>query len=148
MLAGTKQGPTIVKSLTHRRCTSISPVFTKSVVVAAAKERRGKTAAGPLQQQEQQQHELVVGIDLGTTNSVIAHIVDGKPVSIPNEQGDTLTPSVVSFLADGSTVVGRAAKKQNPSTTYYSVKRLIGRVYADPAVQEERSRLAYKVTTS
>jgi hypothetical protein len=92
--------------------------------------------------------EVVVGIDLGTTNSAAAYIVDGHPVCIPNSVGDTLTPSIVSFQPDGTTLVGRAAKQaqsKSPSTTYYSVKRLIGRSWADSAVQEESQRLAYTV---
>ena len=92
--------------------------------------------------------DVVVGIDLGTTNSAVAYIVDGKPQCIPNALGDTLTPSIVSFQADGSTLVGLAAKqaqRQAPSTTYYSVKRLIGRTWDDPAVQSEAPRLAYNV---
>lgn len=90
-----------------------------------------------------------MGIDLGTTNSAVAHIVDGQPVCIPNQAGDTLTPSIVSFQADGSTLVGRAAKQaqsKSPDTTYYSVKRLIGRSWADAAVQQEAARLAYTVS--
>ncbi|WIA29514.1 hypothetical protein OEZ86_012015 [Tetradesmus obliquus] len=70
---------------------------------------------------------------------------DGKPICIPNDLGDTLTPSVVAFQPGGSSLVGRAAKQQDPRTTYYSVKRLIGRTWSDPAVQEERGRLAYEV---
>lgn len=93
--------------------------------------------------------EVVVGIDLGTTNSAVAHIVDGHPVCIPNASGDTLTPSVVSFQPDCTTLVGRAARQEqskHPGTTYYSVKRLIGRSWADAAVQEEAQRLAYPVS--
>ncbi|KAF8073120.1 dnaK [Scenedesmus sp. PABB004] len=95
--------------------------------------------------------ELVVGIDLGTTNSAVARIVDGAPVCIPNAHGDTLTPSVVAFLPGGGTRVGRAAKARggggggDAATTYYSVKRLIGRPWADAAVQGEAARLAYTV---
>eukprot|EP00878_Enallax_costatus_P032537 GHUV01035765.1.p1 GENE.GHUV01035765.1~~GHUV01035765.1.p1 ORF type:complete len:501 (+),score=142.98 GHUV01035765.1:78-1505(+) len=149
MLVGTKGGKAYLKGpirLLSNPNLSYSTNY-RTAVIAAAQKRRGRSARVPAPQQhkEQQQHEVVVGIDLGTTNSVIAHIVKGKPTCIPNEHGDTLTPSVVSFLPDGSTIMGRAAKKQNPSTTYYSVKRLIGRQYADPAVQQERSRLAYKV---
>lgn len=120
---------------------------------AVAASRRYRSRNGPRPepgtqgQLDQTDHlqEVVVGIDLGTTNSAIARLVDGKPVCILNQQGDTLTPSVVSFLPDGSTVVGRSAKQQDPQSTYYSVKRLIGRQFVDPAVQEERTRLAYKV---
>ncbi|PNH08912.1 Chaperone protein DnaK, partial [Tetrabaena socialis] len=91
--------------------------------------------------------EVVVGIDLGTTNSAVAWIEGGKPRCIPNAAGETITPSVVSVLKDGEVVVGRAAQRQavlHPQTTYYSVKRLIGRPYDDPAVQDEASRLPYK----
>lgn len=94
--------------------------------------------------------EVVVGVDLGTTNSAVAHIHNSTPVCIPNSEGDTLTPSVVSFLEDGSTIVGKAAKKRQTSaagTTYYSFKRLIGRYFKDPVVQEEAARVAYKVCT-
>lgn len=93
--------------------------------------------------------DVVVGIDLGTTNSAVAHIVDGRPVCIANALGDTLTPSVVCFTsADDPPLVGRparAAQAAHPATTYYSVKRLIGRSWATPAVQEEAARLAYAV---
>lgn len=93
--------------------------------------------------------EVVVGIDLGTTNSAVACIEDGQPVCIANADGDTLTPSIVTFQPDGTTLVGRAAKQaqaKNPSTTFYSVKRLIGREWCSPAVQEEAQRLAYTVS--
>lgn len=99
----------------------------------------------PPQPPPQQQQELVVGIDLGTTNSAVAHIVAGKPACIPNRLGDTLTPSVVAFQPGGATLVGRAAKGQPAGSTYYSVKRLIGRAWDDPVVQEEQQRLAYTV---
>ncbi|KAL6761638.1 Hsp70 protein-domain-containing protein [Haematococcus lacustris] len=92
--------------------------------------------------------EVVVGIDLGTTNSAVACIENGKPRCIPNKHKERITPSVVAFLPDGDVVVGKEAKQHaatDPGTTYYSVKRLIGRPFADPVVQEERNRLAYKV---
>ncbi len=79
---------------------------------------------------------------------MIAYIEAGKPKCIPNEQGDPTTPSVVAILPDGEVLVGKTAKRQaavNPSNTYYSVKRLIGREYDDEAVQQEIPRLAYKV---
>ena len=92
--------------------------------------------------------ELVVGIDLGTTNSAVACIRNGKPLCLPNKHGDTLTPSVVKFNPDGSIIVGKEAKQKPNETTYYSVKRLIGRTFDDPAVQEEAGRLAFKVGVS
>ncbi|PNW75659.1 hypothetical protein CHLRE_12g535700v5 [Chlamydomonas reinhardtii] len=93
--------------------------------------------------------EVVVGIDLGTTNSAVAYIEAGKPKCIPNADGETITPSVVSVLKDGEVVVGKRAQRQavlHPAATYYSVKRLIGRRADDPAVREEAARLPYKVS--
>lgn len=102
----------------------------------------------PQEQAQAQPREVVVGIDLGTTNSAVAYMEGGRPRCIPNEAGDTVTPSVVAFLADGSTLVGKAARRQaalNPVNTYYSVKRLIGRPFTDPSVQEEAGRVAFQV---
>jgi hypothetical protein len=95
----------------------------------------------------------VVGVDLGTTNSAIAYVERGKggrPVArcIPNAEGSPMTPSVVSFLPHGEVLVGQAAKKEaprNPRNTFSSTKRLIGRKFQDPAVQEEVPRLNFKV---
>jgi hypothetical protein len=92
--------------------------------------------------------ELVAGIDLGTTNSVIAYVEAGKPRCIPNADGDPTTPSVVAVLPGGEVLVGKKAKRQaaaNPGNTYYSVKRLIGREFEEEAVQREIPRLAYQV---
>ena len=92
--------------------------------------------------------EVVVGIDLGTTNSAVAYIENGKPRTIPNSERERITPSIVTFLPDGEVLVGKPAKRvaaQHPTDTFYSVKRLIGRPFSDPAVQEELPRLAYKV---
>lgn len=91
----------------------------------------------------------MVGIDLGTTNSAVAIVEGGKPICIPNTDGDTTTPSIVSVLGGGKVVVGKLARRQavlHPDATYYSVKRLIGRPYIDPAVQEEVPRVAYQVS--
>lgn len=76
------------------------------------------------------QGEVVVGIDLGTTNSAIAYVANGKPTIVPSSEGHPFTPSVVSFREDGRLVIGLEAKKQAtlfPKTTFYSVKRFIGR---------------------
>ncbi len=92
--------------------------------------------------------QVVVGIDLGTTNSAVAYVENGKPRCIPNGDGDRITPSVVTFLPDGSAAVGKRARQlaaTHPSTSFYSVKRLIGRTFEDPVVQEELSRVAYPV---
>jgi len=86
-----------------------------------------------------------VGIDLGTTNSVIATIEGGKPVVLENAEGERTTPSVVAFK-DGEVLVGRMAKRQavlNPEGTIFEVKRFIGRRWEE--VQEEAKRVPYRV---
>src|SRR5262249_17581861 len=87
-----------------------------------------------------------VGIDLGTTNSVVAVMEGGRPTVITNSEGSRLTPSVVAFTKTGERLVGQLAKRQavlNPENTIYSVKRFIGRRY--PEVQEEIKNVPYKV---
>ena len=77
-----------------------------------------------------------IGIDLGTTNSVMATIEGGEPVVIPNAEGERLTPSVVAVSANGERLVGRFARRQaitNPENTIFSVKRFMGRKFSDPA---------------
>ncbi len=88
----------------------------------------------------------VVGIDLGTTNSVVAAIEAGKPVAIANAEGSRTTPSVVSFSKDGDRLVGQMARRQailNPDNTFYSVKRFMGRKYSELA--PEAKRIPYTV---
>ncbi|MGC8879344.1 MAG: molecular chaperone DnaK [Anaerolineae bacterium] len=88
----------------------------------------------------------IVGIDLGTTNSVVAVMEGGQPTVIPTAEGGRLCPSVVAFTKSGERLVGQTAKRQavvNPENTLYSVKRLIGRRYSETEV--ERKMLAYKV---
>lgn len=87
----------------------------------------------------------VVGIDLGTTNSVVAVLEAGKPVVIPNAEGNRLTPSVVAFTKAGERLVGQIAKRQaitNPENTVYSIKRFIGRRWDE--TEQERTRYPYK----
>src|SRR5688572_1976733 len=88
----------------------------------------------------------IIGIDLGTTNSVVA-IMEGKePKVIPNEEGGRLTPSVVAWDDKGETLVGQIARRQaitNPENTIYSAKRFTGRLYEE--VQEEAKRVPFKV---
>ncbi|MBX5466268.1 MAG: molecular chaperone DnaK [Firmicutes bacterium] len=89
----------------------------------------------------------VVGIDLGTTNSVIAVMEGGKPTVILNAEGSRLTPSVVAFAKNGERLVGQLARRQavlNPENTVFSIKRFIGRRFDE--VREERERVPYKVT--
>jgi len=88
----------------------------------------------------------VVGIDLGTTNSVIAVVVGGEPQVIPNAEGSRLTPSVVAFTKTGERLVGQMAKRQsilNPENTVYSIKRFMGRRLSE--VETERKMVPYKV---
>ncbi len=88
----------------------------------------------------------IIGIDLGTTNSVVA-IMDGKdPIVIANEEGARITPSIVGYAKDGERLVGQVAKRQaitNPEKTVYSIKRFMGRRFSE--VGEESKRVPYKV---
>jgi molecular chaperone DnaK len=88
----------------------------------------------------------LIGIDLGTTNSVVAVMEGGTPVVIPNQEGSRLTPSVVAFTKDGEILVGQIAKRQavtNPENTVFSIKRFMGRRYDE--VQQEIKLVPYKV---
>jgi molecular chaperone DnaK len=87
-----------------------------------------------------------VGIDLGTTNSVIAVMEGGEPVVIPNSEGSRTTPSVVAFTKSGERLVGNLARRQaavNPENTVYSIKRFMGRKFAE--VESERKIVPYDV---
>jgi molecular chaperone DnaK len=88
----------------------------------------------------------VIGIDLGTTNSVVAIMEGGKPEVITNAEGERTTPSVVAYTKKGELLVGQIAKRQaviNPENTFYSVKRFIGRKTSE--VNEELRQVSYKV---
>jgi len=90
----------------------------------------------------------VVGIDLGTTNSVVAVMEGGKPTVIPNAEGFRTTPSVIAYTKNGDRLVGQIAKRQaviNPDNTFYSVKRFIGR--KSDEVSEELKQVSYIVKT-
>lgn len=90
----------------------------------------------------------VIGIDLGTTNSCIA-VMDGKePKVIENSEGTRTTPSMVAFTKDGERLVGQPAKRQavtNPENTLYAIKRLIGRRFNEPAVQDMASKASFHI---
>ena len=91
--------------------------------------------------------DKVIGIDLGTTNSVVAVMEGGDPVVIPNAEGGRTTPSVVGFTKDGERLVGQIAKRQavtNPQNTVFSIKRFMGRKMAE--VKDETARVPYKVS--
>ncbi|HEX7102665.1 MAG TPA: molecular chaperone DnaK [Nitrolancea sp.] len=88
-----------------------------------------------------------IGIDLGTTNSVMAVIEGGEPTVIPNAEGERLTPSVVAFTSNGERLAGRFAKRQaitNAKNTIFSVKRFMGRRFDDPAVQRDLKLVPYE----
>jgi molecular chaperone DnaK len=88
----------------------------------------------------------IIGIDLGTTNSVVAVMEGGQPVVIPNQEGGRTTPSVVGFTKSGERLVGQVAKRQsvtNPENTVYSIKRFMGRRFDE--VNEEMKLVPYKV---
>jgi len=90
-----------------------------------------------------------VGIDLGTTLSVVAVMEGGDPKIIPSAEGGNLVPSVVAISKTGERLVGEIAKRQavvNPENTIFSIKRLIGRKFKDPTVQYDIKRLPYKIT--
>ena len=88
----------------------------------------------------------VIGIDLGTTNSVVAVMEGGQPAVIVNQEGARLTPSVVGFAKDGERLVGQVAKRQavtNPENTVFSIKRFMGRKFDEAS--RESTRVPYKV---
>jgi molecular chaperone DnaK len=91
--------------------------------------------------------EKIIGLDLGTTNSVVA-VMEGNEVTvIPNQEGNRLTPSVVAFTDKGEVLVGAPAKRQavtNPKKTIFSIKRFMGRRFEE--VQEEMKLVPYEVT--
>src|SRR5690554_6581943 len=88
----------------------------------------------------------IIGIDLGTTNSVVAVMEGNEPVVIPNPEGARTTPSVVAYKKDGERLVGAPAKRQaitNPHNTIFSIKRFMGRKYGE--VASELKTVPYKV---
>ncbi|MBP9676279.1 MAG: molecular chaperone DnaK [Anaerolineaceae bacterium] len=93
----------------------------------------------------------IIGIDLGTTNSVVAVMSGGEPVVIPSAEGERLIPSVVAVNKNHERIVGRAARNQaivNPENTIFSIKRLMGRKFSDPEVQRTMSRVPYKISAA
>src|SRR5215470_553882 len=91
----------------------------------------------------------IIGIDLGTTNSVVAVMEGGEPVVITNPEGSRLTPSVVAFTKSGERLVGQVAKRQavtNPENTVFSIKRFMGRRYNE--VNEEMKMVPYTVVAA
>ncbi|HEY8209334.1 MAG TPA: Hsp70 family protein, partial [Myxococcaceae bacterium] len=92
--------------------------------------------------------DIAIGIDLGTSYSCVSVVQNGEPIVIPNEWGERTHASVVSFLEDGSVLVGNAAKKNiitNAESTVYSAKRLIGRYYFSDEVKKAQAVMPYQV---
>ena len=90
----------------------------------------------------------VIGIDLGTTNSCVSVMEGGKPRVLENAEGLNTTPSIVAFTEDGERLVGLPAKRQavtNPTSTFFAIKRLIGRRYEDPLVEKDKKLVPYKI---
>jgi molecular chaperone DnaK len=88
----------------------------------------------------------VIGIDLGTTNSVVAVMEGGQPTVLVNQEGSRITPSIVAFTKEGERLVGQVAKRQsvtNPENTVFSIKRFIGRKFSD--VSAEQQRVSYSI---
>ncbi|MBE0409798.1 MAG: molecular chaperone DnaK [Anaerolineales bacterium] len=91
----------------------------------------------------------IIGIDLGTTNSVVAVMEGGEPVVIPSAEGERLVPSVVAVNKNGERLTGRVARNQsvvNPENTIFSIKRFMGRKFNDPEVKNALNRIPYKVS--
>src|SRR5277367_6496775 len=107
----------------------------------------GKFSSGPSYRSSAQRYRSkIIGIDLGTTNSVVAVMQGGEPTVIPNQEGARTTPSVVGITKSGERLVGQVAKRQaitNPENTIYSIKRFMGRRYDE--VSEELKMVPYKV---
>jgi molecular chaperone DnaK len=117
------------------------------LVLACERVNTGTTGIGAATLQEKiAMADKVIGIDLGTTNSVVAVMEGGDPVVIPNAEGGRTTPSVVGFTKDGERLVGQIAKRQavtNPQNTVFSIKRFMGRKMSE--VADETKRVPYKV---
>ncbi|MDH4027323.1 MAG: molecular chaperone DnaK [Nitrospirota bacterium] len=93
----------------------------------------------------------VIGIDLGTTNSVVAVMQGGEPTIIANQEGTRTTPSVVAFTDKGERLVGQVAKRQaitNPENTVFSIKRLMGRKFNSREAEEAKKKLPYKIVSA
>ncbi|HAE60079.1 MAG TPA: molecular chaperone DnaK, partial [Anaerolineae bacterium] len=93
----------------------------------------------------------IIGIDLGTTNSVVAVMVGNEPIVIPSTEGERLIPSVVAVNKNDERLVGRVARNQaiiNAENTIFSVKRFMGSQFSDELVQRTIQRVPYRVTSA
>src|SRR5437764_8236696 len=108
--------------------------------------RRWRRDVTQIAREANQEMAKIIGIDLGTTNSVVAVMEAGQPTVIANQEGARTTPSVVAFTKSGERLVGQVAKRQaitNPENTVFSIKRFMGRRYDE--VNEEMKMVPYKV---
>lgn len=93
----------------------------------------------------------ICGIDLGTTNSAVAVVVDGKPIIVADKDGNRTIPSVVSFAKDGTVLVGHDARRRlakDPANTFSSVKRFIGKSFDSKTVKDDAKRVPYEVVAA
>ena len=93
----------------------------------------------------------ICGIDLGTTNSAVAVVVDGKPIIVADKDGNRTVPSVVSFATDGTVLVGHDARRRlakDPANTFSSVKRFIGKSFDSKTVKDDAKRVPYEVVAA
>jgi molecular chaperone DnaK len=119
-------------------------------MVIQSRARKAPHPQGPTEEQAMSAGTggRAVGIDLGTSNSVVAAVIDGEAIVIADRQGQTIHPSVVSWLPDGRTLVGTAAKARmssDPDHTVYSVKRLVGRPSRSEEVKVAQRKYAYRI---
>src|SRR5512132_2676492 len=107
-----------------------------------------RSSASRTTQRSTEQMGKIIGIDLGTTNSVVAVMEGGEPQVITNAEGGRITPSVVAFAKSGERLVGQVAKRQaitTPENTIFSIKRFMGRRFEDPEVQRSKTLVPYEV---
>ncbi|NOJ79241.1 TIGR02266 family protein [Myxococcus xanthus] len=122
-----------------------------SAEAAAAPPRMISNAALNLSSEEPKRAGVVIGIDLGTTNSCAAYVRNGKPGVLPSREGHNTVPSIIAVNTRGKLVVGHPAKGQmltNPRQTVYGAKRLMGRPFASPVVEQLKDRFHYEIAAS
>src|SRR3954454_11300216 len=144
---GRSAGPPVKRGSRDRRASLDAARGCPTTDRRGAQQARAARERGLEQDQEERAMAKAVGIDLGTTNSVVASVMEGGQAEvIPNAEGSRTTPSVVAFTEDGQRLVGQVAKRQailNPEATLYSIKRFIGRKWGE--VDEESKIVSYKV---
>ncbi|WNZ65717.1 TIGR02266 family protein [Myxococcus sp. MxC21-1] len=128
-----------------------APVPGSASAEAAAAPRMISNAALNLSSEDPKRAGVVIGIDLGTTNSCAAYVRNGKPGVLPSREGHNTVPSIIAVNTRGKLVVGHPAKGQmltNPRQTVYGAKRLMGRPFASPVVEQLKDRFHYEIAAS